>query len=147
MQRFFEDLSIGEQFGSDSYVVNEQEMIDFARRFDPQPFHLDRRAAEASDFRQLSASGWFTAAVVMRLWVTGRLQFAGGAIGLGIEEFRWPAAVRAGDTLQLQTEILELRRSRSRPGRGLVRYRNVATNQHGEIVLTYIASALVRCIA
>src|SRR3954447_20362154 len=120
-------------------------MMEFARAFDPQAFHLDRAAAEASEFGRLAASGWFTAAVGMRLWVTGELQFVGGAIGLGVEELRWPAAVRVGDTLRLETEILELRRSSSKPGRGIVRFRNVAKNQNGEIVLTLIANALVYC--
>lgn len=120
-------------------------MVEFAREFDPQPFHLDRAEAEESDFRALVASGWFTAAVGMRLWVTGELQFVGGAIGLGVEELRWPAAVRAGDTLRLETEILELRRSRSNRERGIVRFRNVATNQRDQVVLSLIANALVRC--
>ena len=145
VHRYFEDLHVGDRFGSQSYVVEEKSMTEFAREFDPQPFHLDRAAAEASDFRTLAASGWFTAAVGMRLWVTGELQFVGGAIGLGVEEMRWPAAVVAGDTLRLETEILELRRSRSKASRGIVRFRNVARNQRGEIVLTLIANALVRC--
>lgn len=145
MKRYFEDLHVGDRFGSDSYVVTEEAMIDFAREYDPQPFHLERVAAEASDFGALVASGWFTAAVGMRLWVTGDLQFVGGAIGLGVEELRWPTAVHAGDTLRLETEILELRRSRSRQDRGIVRFRNVGRNQRDEIVLSLIANALVRC--
>jgi acyl dehydratase len=145
VQRYFEDLQVGDRFGSQTYVVKEGAMMEFARDFDPQTFHLDRAAAEASDFGKLAASGWYTAAVGMRLWVTGELQFVGGAIGLGVEEMRWPAAVAAGDALRLQTEILELRRSRSKAGRGIVRFRNVARNQRGEIVLTLIANALVRC--
>ncbi|MFL6542162.1 MAG: MaoC family dehydratase [Chthoniobacterales bacterium] len=147
MQRYFEDVQVGDRFGSQTYVVTEKAMIEFARDFDPQPFHLDRAAADASDFGALVASGWFTAAVGMRLWVTGELQFVGGAIGLGVEELRWPAAVRVGDTLRLETEILQLRRSCSKPGRGIVRFRNAVTNQDDKTVMTLIANALVRCNA
>jgi acyl dehydratase len=144
-QRYFEDVQVGDRFGSETHVVTEEAMVEFARDFDPQAFHLERAAAEASDFGALVASGWFTAALAMRLWVTGELQFVGGAIGLGVEELRWPAAVRAGDTLRVETEILELRRSRSNAHRGIVRFRNTARNQRDEIVLTLIANALVRC--
>jgi acyl dehydratase len=145
--RYFEDLHVGDRFGSDEYTITANAMKEFAREFDPQPFHIDEAAADASDFAGLTASGWYTAAVAMRLFVTGELQFAGGAIGLGVEELRWPQAVRAGDTLRLQTEVLDLRASRSKPNRGIVRLRNVATNESGEIVLTLIANALVRCRA
>jgi acyl dehydratase len=145
IERYLDDVTVGEKFGSEPYVVTRDEMLRFATNFDPQPFHLDENVARASDFGALVASGWFTAAIAMRLWVTGELQFVGGAIGLGVEELRWPAAVRAGDTLRLETEILELRRSRSKHDRGVVRFRNVARNQRDEIVLTLIANALVRC--
>lgn len=145
IKRYFEDVQVGDRFGSQTYVVDEQAMVDFAREYDPQAFHLDSATGEASDFGALVASGWFTAAVAMRLWVTGELQFAGGAIGLSVEELRWPAAVRAGDALQLETEILELRPSRSKRDRGIVRFRNVAKNQRDEVVLSLIANALVRC--
>ena len=80
----------------------------------------------------------------MRLFTTGPLQFVGGAIGLGVDELRWPAAVRPGDTLRLETEIMELRPSRSKPRYGLIRIRNVATNQRGEVVLSYFANAMVQ---
>jgi acyl dehydratase len=88
--RYFEDLHVGDRFGSDEYTITANAMKEFAREFDPQPFHIDEAAADASDFAGLTASGWYTAAVAMRLFVTGELQFAGGAIGLGVEELRWP---------------------------------------------------------
>ena len=109
-----------------------------------QPFHLDQAAAKESVFDGLAASGWHTAAIAMRLFTTGPLQFAGGAIGLGVDELRWPAAVRPGDRLRLETEIMELRTSRSKPRYGLIRIRNVATNQQGEVVLSYFANAMVQ---
>ena len=140
---YFEDLKVGDRFQSQTYEVTEKAIVDFAREFDVQPFHLDNEAAKETVFQGLAASGWHTAAIAMRLFTTGPLQFVGGAIGLGVDELRWPAAVRPGDTLSLETEILELRPSRSRPRHGLVRIRNVTTNQRGEIVLSYLANAMV----
>jgi acyl dehydratase len=105
-------------------------------------FHLNHKAAERTLFKGLIASGWHTAAVTMRLFVQ-TLNFAEGAIGLGVDELRWPNAMRPGDVLTVETEILDLRPSRSKPGYGIIRLRNVTTNQHGEIVQTMLASALV----
>ena len=141
---YLEDVQVGQRFHSDSYLVTEEAMIAFAREFDPQPFHLEQAAAEASVFQGLAASGWHTAAIAMRLLMTGPVRFAGGAIGLGVDELRWPVAVRAGDTLRLATEIMEVRPSRSKPTHGIIRIRNVATNQNGETVLSYTANALVQ---
>ena len=141
---YLEDISVGERFLSDAHGVTEEEIIAFAKQFDPQPFHLDREAASASVFGGLSASGWHTAALAMRLFMTGPVQFAGGAIGLGVDELRWPTAVRPNDTIQLETEILETRLSRSKSGYGIVRVRNIARNQKGEVVLSYSANALVQ---
>ena len=141
---YLEDLSVGQIFVSDAYQVTEAAVVDFAQQFDPQPFHLDPVAAEASVFGGLSASGWHTAAIAMRLFMTGPLRFEGGAVGLGVDELRWPVAVRPGDSLQLSTEIMETRVSRSKPGYGIVRVRNIARNQNGEVVLSYTANALVR---
>ena len=141
---YLEDISVAERFLSDAHGVTEEEIIAFAKQFDPQPFHLDREAATASVFGGLSASGWHTAALAMRLFMTGPLQFAGGAIGLGVDELRWPTAVRPNNTIQLETEILETRLSRSKSGFGIVRVRNIARNQKGEVVLSYSAHALVQ---
>ena len=141
---YLEDLHVGDRFGSDRVHVTEESIIDFARDFDPQPFHLDAAAAQRSVFQELVASGWHTAAMCMKLFVTGELRLAGGSIGLGVDELRWPRPVRPGDTLRLETEILEVRPSRSKPDRGIIRIRNVTTNQRDEIVQSFVASVLVR---
>ena len=141
-ERFFEDLKKGDRFRSASYKVSEEQIISFAREFDPQPFHLDTTVARQTMFKELIASGWHTAAITMRLFVQ-TLNFAEGAIGLGVDELRWPNAVRPDDVLQVETEIVDLRESRSKPSHGIVRLRNVTTNQRGEIAQTMTASALV----
>ena len=143
-EKYLEDLHVGDRFESDAFPVSEHDIIAFARAFDPQPFHLDVEAAKQSVFGGLVASGWHTAAMTMKLFVTGGLRLAGGSVGLGVDELRWPLPVRAGDTLRLQTEIMEIRPSRSKPDRGIIRIRNVTTNQKGEEVQTFFASVLVR---
>jgi acyl dehydratase len=141
-QRYFEDLKRGDRFKSDNYAVTEEQIISFAREFDPQPFHLDMQIARNTIFKDLIASGWHTAAITMRLFVQ-TLNFAEGAIGLGVDELRWPQAVKPGDVLQVETEIIDVRASRSKLDYGIVGIRNVTTNQRGEIVQTMTASALV----
>ncbi|MBA2744512.1 MAG: MaoC family dehydratase [Chthoniobacterales bacterium] len=141
---YFDDLRVGDRFTSDVYAVNDDAIIAFAREFDVQPFHLDRAAANESIFGALAASGWHTAAIAMRLFTTGPLQFVGGAVGLGVDELRWPVAVRAGDIVQLETEIIEARESRSKPSHGIIRISNVMRNQHREVVLSYTANAMVQ---
>jgi len=133
-ERYFDDLKVGDRFKSEPLSMTEMELIEFAHKFDPQMFHLSRRDAERTIFKGLIASGWHTAAMTMRLFVR---------IGLGVDELRWPNAVRPGDVLMVETEILELRPSRSRPGHGIIRLRNVTTNQRGEVVQTMLASAMV----
>ena len=139
----FDDLKIGDRFKSESYEVSEQAIIDFAREFDVQQFHLDPVVATESIFGGLAASGWHTAAIAMRLFTT-TIPFAGGAVGLGVDELRWPVAVRPNDTLQLETEILETRVSRSKPNQGIIRIHNVMRNQNDEVVLSYFANAIVQ---
>ena len=143
-EKYLEDLQVGDRFESDTFEVTEENIIEFAREFDPQPFHLDPKAAEQSVFKGLSASGWHTAAMTMKLFVTGGLRLAGGSVGLGVDELRWPRPVRPGDTLRLETEILDVRASRSKPDRGIIRIRNVTTNQHGEVVQTFLAFVMIR---
>jgi len=139
---YFEDLKAGDRFKSQTYNVSEGQIISFAREFDPQPFHLDAAVADKTIFKDLIASGWHTAAITMRLFVQ-TLNFAEGAIGLGVDELRWPNPVIPGDVLQVETEIVDLRESRSKPTHGVVRLRYVTMNQRGEIVQTMTASALV----
>jgi acyl dehydratase len=141
---YLEDLKIGDRFGSDTIEVTEQGIFDFARQFDPQPFHLDCDAARQSIFKELTASGWHTAAMSMRLFVTGEFKPVGGSIGLAVDELRWPQPVRPGDILKLETEILDVRKSKSKPDRGIIRIRNVTTNQRGEIVQTFMAFVMIR---
>jgi len=141
-ERYFEDLKVGARFKSSAYKVTEEGIISFAREFDPQSFHLDPARAKQTMFEGLIASGWHTAAITMRLFVQ-TLNFAEGAIGLGVDELRWPNPVRPGDILQVETEIIDLRLSRSKPNHGIIRLRNVTSNQRGEIVQTMMASAMV----
>jgi acyl dehydratase len=143
-EKYLEDLHIGDRFESDICQVTVEGIVEFARDFDPQPFHLDAKAAEESVFKGLAASGWHTAAMTMKLFVTGGLKLAGGSVGLGVDELQWPRPVRPGDMLRLQSEILDVRPSRSKPDRGIIRIRNVTTNQRGEVVQTFLASVLVR---
>jgi acyl dehydratase len=141
-ERYFDDLKVGDRFRSETLHVEEKELIEFAHKFDPQMFHLNRKSAERTIFKGLIASGWHTAAMTMRLFVQ-TLNFAEGAIGLGVDELRWPNAVRPGDALQVETEIVDLRLSRSKPNYGIIRLRNVTTNQRGEIVQTMLGAAMV----
>lgn len=141
-ERYFEDLKPGDRFKSETCRVSEEQIVSFARQFDPQPFHLDATVARQTIFKDLIASGWHTAAITMRLFVQ-TLNFAEGAIGLGVDELRWPTAVKPNDVLQVEIEIVDLRESRSKPSHGVVRLRYVTTNQRGEIVQTMYASALV----
>ena len=142
MMQYLEEFEAGQKFGSGRHLVEAARIKSFAAEFDPQPFHLDENIASDSLFKGLAASGWHTAAMTMRLLVQ-TLNFAEGAIGLGVDELRWPNPVRPGDSLCLETEIVDLRPSRSKPNYGIVRLRNVTTNQRGEIVQMMTASAMV----
>jgi len=139
---YFDDLRVGDRFTSGTYAVSEPQIKLFAAEFDPQPFHLDEEAARNSPFGGLVASGWHTAAISMRLIVEGPLQFAGGVVGLGAE-VSWPVPTRPGDVLQVVSEIVELRPSRSRPDRGIVTVRSETRSQRGEIVQQLIAKLLL----
>src|SRR5947207_12162700 len=141
--RYFDDLKVGDRFKSEPLRVTEKKLFEFAHKFDPQMFHLSRKDAERTIFKGLVTSGWHTAAMTMRLFVQ-TLNFAKGAIGLGVDKLRWPNAVRPGDVLTVETKILDARLSRSRPRYGIIRLRYVTTNQRGEVVQTMLASALVR---
>jgi acyl dehydratase len=141
-KHYFDDLKVGDRFKSAPLKVTGKQVIAFAHKFDPQMFHLNRRSAERTMFEGLIASGWHTAGMTMRLFVQ-TLNFAQGAIGLGVDKLRWPNVVRPGDVLTVETKILHLRRSRSKPKYGIIRLRNVTTNQRGETVQTMLASAMV----
>lgn len=130
---YLEDLRVGQRFTSGTYRMDKDRIKSFAAEFDPQPFHLDEAAGERSVFRGLAASGWHTAAATMRLLVANGLSFADGMIGLG-GEIAWPKPTRPGDTLRVESEILEILPSRSKPNQGMVKMRCVTFNQHGEEV-------------
>ena len=142
-KRYFDDVKVGDRFKSEPLRVTEKKLVEFAHKFDPQMFHLSRKGAERTIFKGLIASGWHTAALTMRLFVQ-TLNFAKGAIGLGVDKLRWPNAVRPGDVLTVETTILRVRRSRSRPRYAIIRLRNVTTNQRREVVQTMLANAMVR---
>jgi acyl dehydratase len=139
---YLEDLRVGQQFTSGSLRVDEAEIKAFAARFDPQPFHLDETAAQASLFRGLAASGWHTAALTMRLLVEGGAPIAGGVIGAS-GELAWPRPTRPGDVLTAETEVLEVVPSASRPDRGFATLRTTTNNQNGEPVQIFTMKLVV----
>jgi acyl dehydratase len=139
---YLEDLAVGQNFTSETYVMEAARIKEFAAEFDPQPFHIDESAAEASAFKGLAASGWHTAAVAMRLLVTGGLPFANGIVGMG-GEVAWPRPTRPGDILHVESEIVAVTPSRSKPHQGIVTVRGTMFNQHGEAVYLLTAKLLV----
>ncbi len=131
--RYLDDLVVGEKFTSAEHAMDEAQIKAFALQFDPQPFHLDDDAAKATLFEGLAASGWHTAAITMRLLVGGGLPFAGGIIGAG-GEISWPKPTRPDDVLHVETEVVSVTPSRSRPDRGMVVVRSETRNRHGKVV-------------
>lgn len=140
---YFEDLQVGQRFGSGTVAVTAEAIKAFAREFDPQPFHVDEEAAKATFFGGLAASGWHTAALTMKLLVGGAYQPVGGLIGGGTDEMRWPRPVRPGDVLRVESEVLEIRPSQSRPDRGMVKTRITTLNQADEPVQIMVANMVV----
>jgi len=143
-KRFFEDYEAGQTYEFGTITVNEQEIIEFAKRFDPQHFHLDPVKAATTHFGGIIASGWHTASLAMRLYVDHYLSQVSSLGSPGIEDLRWPTPLRPGDTLRIQVTILEARLSRSRPNRGIVRTRVEAVNQNGAPVLAMTAVNFLR---
>ena len=139
---FLEDVEVGQKFTSGTYVMDAKRIKEFAAEFDPQPFHLDEVAAKESVFNGLAASGWHTAAVAMRLLATSSLRFANGILGLG-GEISWPRPTRPGDTLHMDSEILDIKSSQSRPDRGIVTIRSTMLSQNGDTVYVLKAKLLV----
>ncbi len=130
---FLEDLVEGQIYVSATHTIDAQQIKDFATQFDPQPFHLDEDAAKDTLFAGLAASGWHTAGITMSLLVRTGLPIANGLIGAGAD-VTWPRPTRAGDVLQVETEIVKVLPSRSRPDRGMVTVRSATKNQRGEVV-------------
>ncbi len=139
---YFEDFYPGQIFNSErSYRVTAKEITSFGEKYDPQPFHIDETAGKNSFFSGLCASGWLTAAIVMRLRVES-IKVAGGMIGAGVEEIRWTHPVRPDDQIRTEAEILDVRRSATRPEYGIVRSRTTVLNQNNEIVMRSVVNWL-----
>ncbi|HVO03608.1 MAG TPA: MaoC family dehydratase [Candidatus Cybelea sp.] len=139
---YLEDVTVGDRFAGGAKAVTAREIKDFARDYDPQPFHLDEAAAEDTFFRGLAASGWHTAAMTMRLLAKFGPPLAGGLIG-GAGEIAWPQPTRPGDVLHIECEILAVVPSRSKPERGSVTMRTETRNQRGEVLQVLTAKLVV----
>ena len=130
---YLDDLRVGQRFASATHTIDEAQIKAFALQFDPQPFHTDNETAKDTLFKGLAASGWHTAAITMRLNVETGLPLAGGIIGAG-GEINWPAPTRPGDTLHVESEVVEIQPSRSKPDRGIAIIVSRTINQRGEVV-------------
>jgi len=138
--RYLDDFAVGDSFQTADHTFTEAEITDFARRFDPQPWHLDRDAAARGPFKAIAASGWHTTALTMRLLVDSGVMRATGILGTGVDELRWRAPVYPQDTLQVVATVVSVERSAERADRGSLRVRVETRNQRGEIVLSLIAN-------
>lgn len=143
--RYFEDYPAGAVLSGGAMPVSEKDILDFARRWDPQAMHTDIEAATRGPFGGLIASGWHTGAMMMRLFTEVFLSPASGLASPGLDELRWVKPVRAGDVLSLRVTVLEARRSRSKPDQGVIRTLVEVLNQNGEAVMTLRPISLVRC--
>jgi len=139
---YLEDFSVGQTFVSREHAVDAAAITAFAAAFDPQPFHLDDAAARGTLFGGLAASGWHTGAMVMRLMVE-TVPVAGGIIGSGLDELKWPHPVRPGDRLHVVAEVIEVRPSKSRPDQGWVKLRATTFNQAGTVVMVIQPNLIV----
>ena len=144
-ERYFEDYAAGavDEFGA--YPITEQEIVEFARRYDPQPFHIDPEAARSSIYGGLIASGWMTCSVMMRMLVDHYISRAASLGSPGLDEIRWIKPVRAGDVLRVRVTITGTKRSTSKPDRGTIWMTDEVLNQHGETVMTCKAMGMYRC--
>ncbi|QIL71937.1 MaoC family dehydratase [Diaphorobacter sp. HDW4B] len=138
---YLDDLVVGQKFKSREYLLDAEQIMTYAREFDPQPFHTDPEQAKNTFFKGLAASGWHTASITMKL-VVESLPMSAGVIGAGVEELSWPLPTRPGDRLHLESEVLEIIPSRSRPERAIVRIRCETKNQNGDVVQSFIPKLL-----
>lgn len=143
MTRYLEDYSVGEVTRWGEVTVTAEDVVAYARQFDPQPFHLDHEAAQKTLFGGLAASGWHTAGLTMRLLTSMPERPANGFIGLGVEDLRWPTPTRPGDCLRIENEILEVRISQSKPETGILSVRTTTLNQDGKPVQIMTSKLLV----
>ena len=144
-QRYFEDYVAGAVFEYGAITLTEREIVEFAKQFDPQYIHTDPRAAAEGPFGGLIASGWHTAAIMMRLFVDHYLSHVASLASPGIDELRWSQPVRPGDTLSIRVSVIEANRSRSKPDRGMVRSLVEVLNQEGQVVMSLKAMNMLRC--
>jgi len=144
-ERYFEDYAVGEIIEFGEHLVTEDEIVEFARRYDPQPFHVDAAAASASLYGGIIASGWMTAAVLMRMLVDHFISPLSSMGSPGVDEIRWLRPVRPGDRLRARVTVLDARRSQSKPDRGVLQILQEAINQDGETVMTIKGMGLYRC--
>ncbi len=140
--RYLDDLQAGERFTSAEQLIDEVQIKAFATQFDPQPFHIDSEAAKTTLFGGLAASGWHTAAITMRLLVGGGLPLAGGIIGAS-GEIAWPKPTRPGDVLRVESEVLSVTPSRSKPDRGMAVVRSETRNQKGDVLQLFTVNVVV----
>ena len=141
---YLEDFEAGQIFRTRGMSMDESEIMDFARKYDPQPIHTDREAAAEGPFEGLIASGWHTGSMVFRLWIDLGFMEKSSLGGPGIENLRWLVPVRPGDTLHTEVEIIEARPSRSKPDRGILRYITRGINQRGETVITMDSASFLK---
>jgi acyl dehydratase len=142
-KQYLEDFAAGQIYRSSRLPVDKGQILAFASQFDPQPYHLDEQAARNSVFKGLAASGWHTAAMTMRLLVESEFQPADGILGVGLEELSWPRPVRPGDELRVESEVLEVRASKLRVDRGVIRLRTTTFNQNDQPVQIFTGNLLV----
>lgn len=140
---YLDDVHVGDRFHTDGHLIDEAQIKAFAAQFDPQPFHLDDEAAKGTLFGGLAASGWHTAAVSMRLMVTSGMRAHGGNIGAGCD-LQWPRPTRPGDVLHVETEVMEVRPSATRPDRGIATLRSETKNQRGEVVQVLVSRMVMQ---
>ncbi len=144
-ERYFEDFQPGEVLEFGEYRITEEEMLEFATRYDPQPFHIDRKAGAESIYGGLIASGWMTGSVMMRMLVDHFISPASSMGSPGVDDIRWVKPVRPGDRLHLRVTIVDARRSQSKPDRGVVQVQQEMINQDGETVMSIRGMSLNRC--
>ena len=143
--QFYEDIAVGQKSAFGHYEVTREEVIDFARKYDPQPFHLDDEAAAKTHFGRISASGWHTCAMTMSMLVANLTKYKQAGLGSpGVDKLRWKKPVYPGDVLRCETEVIEKRRSKSRPDMGLFKSRVSTFNQDDVLVLEMVSNGLIR---
>ena len=143
--RYFEDYTPGHVYEFGTITVSEAEIVGFARQFDPQDVHLDSKKAAVGPFGGITASGWHTISLAMRLYVDHYLSHVASLASPGAEDIRWLKPVRPGDALRIRVTILDARLSRSKPDRGIVRARVEAINQKGDVVLAMTLVSFIGC--